>query len=178
MDINELTLAGCFEITPKVFKDNRGSFVKTYHEDIFSEKNINFEMKEEFYSTSHKNVFRGLHFQLPPSAHNKIVYCAQGSVVDFLVDLRKNSATYKKSISIELNERNGKALYIPIGIAHGFLSTSENSLMVYKTDSVYAPEEDTGILFSSCNLSDLPKSIVMSERDKNFISIQQFQSPF
>lgn len=178
MDINELNLAGCFEITPKIFKDDRGHFVKVYHEKIFSEKGIQFEMKEEFYSTSQKNVFRGLHFQLPPVAHNKLVYCAQGSVIDFLFDLRKNSLTYQKSISVELNEKNRKSLFIPIGIAHGFFSLTDNSLMVYKTDSVYAPEQDSGILFSSCNLKGLSNSMILSKRDMEFPEVQSFKSPF
>ena len=178
MNIKELSFAGCFEITPKVFKDDRGRFVKVFHEDVFSEKAITFVMKEEFYSTSQKNVFRGLHFQLPPAALNKLVYCAQGSVLDFLVDLRKESATYQQSMEIELNEKNGKALYIPIGIAHGFLSLTDNSLMVYKTDCVYSPEQDAGILFSSCNLKNIPKSIFISERDRKLPYIKDFKSPF
>jgi dTDP-4-dehydrorhamnose 3,5-epimerase len=178
MMINELDFTGCFEIIPKIFKDDRGSFVKTYHESIFLENGIEFITKEEFYSTSKKNVFRGLHFQSPPAAHNKLVYCAKGEVTDFLVDLRKNSPTYGKSLSIFLSEDNGRILYIPIGIAHGFLSISDDSLMVYKTDHVYCPEEDSGILWSSCDLALSSKELIISERDQKFESIHDFRSPF
>ncbi len=178
MKINELSVAGCFEILPKVFKDGRGSFVKTYHNDLFSEKGIDISVKEEFYSSSKRNVFRGLHFQLPPAAHNKLVYCAKGEVLDFLVDLRKSSPTYRKSLSINLSESNGRIIYIPIGIAHGFLSCSDESLMVYKTDCVYSPEEDTGILWSSCKLSIPNSNMIISERDQKLQTLDGFKSPF
>jgi len=178
MIINELGFKGCFEIIPKVFKDDRGRFVKTFHENIFSDHGIEFTAKEEFYSTSKKNVFRGLHFQLPPAAHNKLVYCAKGQIIDFLVDLRKKSSSYGKSLSIDLSEENGRILYIPIGIAHGFLSLSDDSLMVYKTDHVYSPEADTGILWSTCNLALPSQGLIISDRDQKLESLLDFKSPF
>jgi len=178
MIINELGFKGCFEIIPKVFKDNRGCFVKTFHEHIFLDSGIDFIAKEEFYSTSKKNVFRGLHFQLPPAAHNKLVYCAKGQVLDFLVDLRKKSSSYGKSLSIDLSEDNGRILYIPVGIAHGFLSLSDDSLMVYKTDHVYSPEADTGILWSTCNLALPSQDLIISDRDQKLESLSDFKSPF
>ena len=85
MEIKELALAGCYEITPPFFEDDRGLFVKTFHEQLFAQAGIEFVMKEEFFSISHKNVLRGLHFQLPPAAHNKLVYCVVGEVNDFFV---------------------------------------------------------------------------------------------
>lgn len=178
MHIEELNIPGCFQITPKIFKDNRGSFVKTFHAEILIQYGLNIELKEEFYSISKKNVFRGLHFQLPPAAHNKLVYCARGEVKDFLVDLRKKSDSYGKSLAINLSEDNGRILYIPIGVAHGFLSLSENSLMVYKTDYVYSPEEDSGILWSSCDLAMPIQNLIISDRDQSFESILEFKSPF
>lgn len=178
MDIKELPLEGCFVITPKVFHDERGTFVKSYHEVTFSEKNLNFSMKEEFYSISKKNVFRGMHFQLPPAAHSKLVYCAKGEVQDYLVDLRKTSKTYGKHLSINLSEANCNILYIPVGIAHGFLSLSDESLMVYKTDHVYSPELDSGILWSSCNLNLQVEDVLISNRDTLFNSLDSFESPF
>ena len=104
MKFNQLKLNGCFEIIPNKFKDARGSFVKTYHKQLFEENGIpqtNFQ--EEYYSISKKGVLRGLHFQLPPHDHEKLVYCINGVVNDILFDLRKKSPTYGKSILVPLN---------------------------------------------------------------------------
>ena len=138
MEIKELAISGCYEIIPPHFEDSRGLFVKTFHELLFSQAGIHFVMKEEFFSISHKNVLRGLHFQLPPSAHNKLLYCVAGEVKDFFVDLRKNSQTYGKNQLLTLSEKNRKMLYLPIGIAHGFYSLFDNTCIVYKVDHVYS----------------------------------------
>ncbi|MCJ8294567.1 MAG: dTDP-4-dehydrorhamnose 3,5-epimerase family protein [Oceanospirillaceae bacterium] len=180
MKIEELEIPDCFQITPNVLKDHRGAFTKTFHNDTFAEFGLNIEIKEEFYSISNKNVLRGLHFQKPPSAHNKLVYCAKGAVLDFFIDLRRGSPKYGQHLSIELNESNGLILYLPIGIAHGFLSLEDNSLMVYKTDCSYDSESDCGIGFSSCDIK-LPidaLDIIMSKRDQKLCRLKEYQSEF
>ena len=180
MHIQELKIPGCYQITPNIFTDDRGIFVKTFHSETLSKFGINVDLKEEFYSISKKNVLRGLHFQTPPSAHNKLVYCPKGAVLDFFVDLRIGSPTYGQHLSLELNETNGVILYLPKGIAHGFLSLEDDSLMVYKTDCSYDPKADDGLLYSSCGI-ELPidnKNIIISERDMNFTSLADYQSGF
>jgi dTDP-4-dehydrorhamnose 3,5-epimerase len=180
MKIQELAMPGCFKILPEKFTDERGLFLKTFHNETFLKCGIGFNAKEEFFSISKKNVLRGLHFQSPPSAHNKLVYCPKGAVLDFFVDLRIGSPTYKKSLSIELNENNGIVLYLPIGIAHGFLSLEDDSLMIYKTDCSYDPSTDNGLLFDSCGIK-LPideSNFIISERDKSFLTIEKYKSEF
>lgn len=180
MLIKELTIPGCYQITPKIFTDERGLFIKTFHSETLSKYSIDLDVKEEFYSISKKNVLRGLHFQTPPSAHNKLVYCPKGAVLDFFVDIRLDSPTYGQHLSIELNETNGVILYLPIGIAHGFLSLEDDSLMVYKTDCSYDPLADRGLNFSSCGIK-LPihsSDITISERDENLIKFDKYQSEF
>ena len=98
--------------------DPRGEFVKTYHIGQAKLAGLSFELREEFYSVSKKDVVRGMHFQAPPHAHQKVVYCINGSILDVLVDLRKSEPTYGQSISIELSAANRKVLWIPVGIAH------------------------------------------------------------
>ena len=180
MEIKELAIKGCFLITPNVFKDQRGTFVKTFHAETLHEFGIELELKEEFYSISNKNVLRGLHFQKPPAAHKKVVYCPQGAVIDFFVDIRAGSPTYGKIISVELNEDNCQVLFLPTGIAHGFVSLKNNTLMVYKTDCSYDPEADDGIHFDSCNIPLPVKSdeLIVSPRDSGFISLGNFESKF
>ena len=99
--------------------DYRGEFIKIYNDNIYRKLGINMDIRESFYSLSHKNVIRGLHFQMPPHAHNKLVHVIHGSVLDVVVDLRKQSSYYKKAVSIELTDKEPRAIYIPQGFAHG-----------------------------------------------------------
>ncbi len=180
MDIKELAIAGCYQITPTIFKDARGVFTKTFHSETLAEYNLDIELREEFFSISKKNVLRGLHFQSPPSAHNKLVYCPKGAVLDFFVDIRIGSPTYGKHLLIELNDKNSLMLFLPIGIAHGFLSLEENSLMIYKTDCSYDSSADTGLDFFSCDI-ELPihrSEVIISQRDLELLDFKQFISPF
>ena len=120
MQISETNIHGCYEITPSVFKDERGSFVKTFHQDIFSSHKLETKFAEEYYSVSDRNVLRGLHFQLPPQEHTKIAYCVQGQVIDAVVDLRVGSSTYGKFETFDLSAQKANLIYIPPGLAHGF----------------------------------------------------------
>ncbi|QXF36022.1 dTDP-4-dehydrorhamnose 3,5-epimerase [Photorhabdus luminescens] len=168
MKITELKLNGCYLIEPKRFTDDRGAFVKTYHKRIFEENNLNFSFKEEFYSISAKNVIRGMHFQVPPEDHEKIVYCPKGRVLDVFLDIRSESPTFGQFMAIELNEENTFQLYLSKGIAHGFLSLEDNSIMVYKTSTVYSPEFDKGIKWNSFGFSWPISGPILSARDEQF----------
>ncbi|MGV7962402.1 dTDP-4-dehydrorhamnose 3,5-epimerase [Photorhabdus tasmaniensis] len=168
MRITQLKLNGCYLIEPKKFTDERGVLVKTYHESIFVENNLRFSFKEEFYSISAKNVIRGMHFQVPPEDHEKIIYCAIGRVLDVFLDIRSNSPTFGQFIAIELSSENAFQLYLSKGIAHGFLSLEDNSMMVYKTSTVHAPEYDKGIKWDSFGFNWPISEPILSVRDKQF----------
>lgn len=176
--ISELELPGCYLIEPIEFSDERGNFVKTFHEEVYRQAGLDFIPTEEFFSYSKKHVLRGLHFQTPPNAHNKMVYCPHGEVLDLFVDLRKSSPTYGHSLKMALSQQNKSILYLPIGIAHGFLALRDNSLMIYKTDHVYAPEHDTGILWRSVGIKLPIDNPLVSARDASFETLQEFDSPF
>ena len=103
----ETPLEGCYEILSKVRGDNRGAFIKTFNIDSFKELGLETKFKEAYYSTSIKNVLRGMHFQTPPADHVKLVYCAVGKVLDVVVDLRKNSATFGKHQKFYLDAKKG-----------------------------------------------------------------------
>jgi dTDP-4-dehydrorhamnose 3,5-epimerase len=172
-------LYGVHLLQPKIFNDHRGDFIKTYHSYAFEDLGISFTPQEEFISTSHKGVLRGMHFQLPPHDHAKLIFCISGRVLDVLLDIRKESPTYGQTASAELSGENHLQFYIPKGIAHGFLSLENKSVMVYKSSSVYSPEHDTGIAWDSFGYS-WPKmeNIIMSERDDRFSPFSSFDSPF
>lgn len=174
-------LAGCYEIIPCRHSDNRGAFIKTVHQEAFKELGLEYNFTEQYHSISKKNVLRGLHFQMPPSDHAKLVYCMEGRIFDVAVDLRQGFATYGCFHTCELSAENGKMLYIPKGMAHGFYTLSDQSVVMYNVTSVYDAERDSGILWNSLNIpwpvgkNDQP---VISERDKKFCTFAEFSSPF
>jgi dTDP-4-dehydrorhamnose 3,5-epimerase len=167
-------------LCPFVFDDARGCFVKTFHEGQLAALGIVLAVREEFFSISSANVLRGMHFQRPPNAHQKLVYCIQGRVLDVLLDLRKDSPTFGQSCAFELSAANRHVAYIPVGLAHGFLSSEDGSCLVYKTDVVYAPESDAGIKWDSFGFDwrlggATPE---VSERDSKHPALSEFESPF
>lgn len=175
--IKEL-LPGCFLLQPNRFEDQRGCFVKTYHQGLLAALGVNLEIREEFFSISHKNVLRGMHFQLPPHAHDKLVYCTRGAVRDVLLDLRGGEG-YGRVASAELTGANGQLIFIPKGIAHGFVALTDETLMLYKTSTVHAPSHDAGIRWDSFGFDwgfgDHP---IVSVRDNEHPSFPEFSSPF
>ena len=178
MELNSTKLFGCHEIQPKVLHDNRGSFVKTYQHDIFTEMGLRTDWREEYYSVSKRNVIRGMHFQTPPKQHAKMVYCLHGTVQDVILDLRNQSPTFGECISIELSAEKGNIIYIPEGMAHGFCTLTEQAIMQYKVTSIYSPQNDAGILWNSIPVNWHSQEPIISNRDASFIKFVDFQSPF
>jgi len=169
---------GLLLLRPRIFEDRRGIFVKTFHTDLFRELGIPFEPREEFYSVSAKGVLRGMHFQLPPAAHAKLVHCLSGRVLDVVLDMRRASASFGRAFSCELDALRRELLFIPAGFAHGFLTLEDKSTMVYKTDTVHTPACDAGIAWNSFGFKWPVSEPVMSERDSRFPRWPEFQSPF
>lgn len=168
MNIIKTNLDGVFEIENNIFEDQRGSFVKTLHADTFTDNGLDADFKESFYSVSKKNVLRGMHYQLPPYDHSKLVYVISGKILDVVVDIREGSETFGKYYSTELSCLNGKSLYIGKGFAHGFLTLSESATVVYMTTTVHNPESDTGVRWDGFGYEWPVSSPIISSRDKGF----------
>ena len=135
-------------IEPDVFSDERGYFFESFKQNELNEflgYDVNFCQDNESKSTY--GVLRGLHYQESPFAQAKLVRVIQGSVLDVAVDIRKDSPTFGKHISIELNDQNKKQLCIPRGFAHGFITLSETAVFAYKVDNYFNKESDRGIAF-------------------------------
>ncbi len=172
------SLQGALILDLPAFTDERGLFVKTFHETMFRESGIVFALRESYFSHSVKDVIRGMHFQLPPHGHSKVVFCPQGAILDVIVDLRKESPTYGQYEAQELSSVNHRALYIPEGFAHGFKSLTDDAVTYYLVSSEYSREHDTGIRYDSFGFDwDVP-SPVMSPRDRSFVVLEDFDSPF
>lgn len=180
MNFEPTLLEGVYIIHNFIAKDERGLFVKTFNKNAFKDLNLDFEIKESYYSISNKNVIRGMHFQLPPYDHEKLVYVPKGSVIDVVVDLRKESKTFKKFISVKLSSQNKKSIYIPKGLAHGFKSLENNTITVYNVATEYDSGADNGINYDSFGFDwELTKPI-LSERDIGLVTLNKFcvKNPF
>jgi dTDP-4-dehydrorhamnose 3,5-epimerase len=178
MKVTPSKISGAFTVTPNSFSDDRGSFVKTFHEETFKDAGIIENFKESFYSVSKKNVIRGMHFHLPPKDHAKLVYVTKGRVLDVTLDLRKDSPTYGQYETFELSDKNHTMLFIPTGCAHGFLSLEDDTCMVYLQTGVYSKDHDTGIAYDSFGFKWEVEEPILSERDRNFQALEDFDSPF
>jgi len=180
MKINKTKLDGVFLLENLFFQDNRGNFTKVYNEDFFSKNELCINIKEEFLSKSRRNVIRGMHFQLPPYDHEKLISVINGKVVDVILDLRTGSQTYGSYIELLLNEDDYKSIYIPKGLAHGFKAMSDNTIMIYNVSTTHRMEYDSGIRFDSFGYDWKIKNPIISKKDKNLMSFKEFEdiNPF
>lgn len=178
MEFLPLALPGCFEIRPRAFRDERGSFAKPFVASRFAAHGLPTVFAEEFYSSSQRGVVRGLHFQIPPHEHGKLVYCVRGEVLDVIVDLRRGSPTYGQNLQTRLDETRPAALYMPAGLAHGFCALSDEATLIYKVTSEHAPSHDCGIRWDSIGVDWPVASPIVSERDRSFPTLAEFDSPF
>lgn len=176
--IESTTLADAKIITLPAFQDERGTFIKTFNNPILEAAGFHFELKESYFSYSKKDVIRGMHFQLPPHQHAKIVFCPKGAILDVLVDLRKDSKTYGEFFAHELSEQNHLAFYIPEGFAHGFKALTDDAMTYYLVSSAYSQQHDTGILYSSIGMDWGTSNPILSNRDLSFPTLKDFSSPF
>jgi dTDP-4-dehydrorhamnose 3,5-epimerase len=152
MTFQELELKDLILISPSVFGDDRGFFMETYNKDVFSKAGLTMEFVQDNHSKSTEGVLRGLHFQNPPFAQGKLVRVTKGSIWDVVVDLRKNSPTYKKVAKVLLDDTDKRMLYVPIGFAHGFFSI-EPCEVQYKCTNVYHKASELGIRWDDSDLA-------------------------
>jgi len=154
MKFIETALPGAFVIQPVLHTDGRGFFVETFNQKVFAEGGIETAFVQDNYSFSReKGVLRGLHLQYPPHAQTKLVLVLTGSVYDVIVDLRKDSPTFLRWTGVELKSDDATMLYVPKGFAHGFCTLQQNTRVLYKVDSHYAPQADGGIRWNDPDLA-------------------------
>lgn len=169
-------LDGVYLIENFVFEDYRGTFVKAFTHNETTLKNLNFQVQEIYFSVSHKGVLRGMHFQRPPMDHAKFIYLVSGTITDVLLDLRKSSATYQQHAAFDISKE--QALYIPAGIAHGFVAHEEQTVVVYNQSSPYSKEHDEGVLWNSFGYDWGVVNPTISVRDRAHPPLSEYESPF
>lgn len=178
MKLQDTIIPGLKIIELPAFTDERGLFVKTFHDATLQDAGIRFRLMESYFSLSKKGVIRGMHFQMPPYEHAKIVFCPQGAIMDVVVDLRKGSVTYGEHFAQELSAENHLAYYIPEGCAHGFKALTDDAFTYYLVSSEYNKEHDTGIRYDSFGYDWGIEDPVLSVRDLSFATLEEFDTPF
>ncbi|MDB0040909.1 dTDP-4-dehydrorhamnose 3,5-epimerase [Algibacter sp.] len=178
MIVKETNLEGCFIIQPKVIQDKRGYFLESFNQAVFKEglnRDINFVQDNESYSS--KGVLRGLHYQKGDYAQAKLVRVIKGKILDVVVDLRTDSPTFSKHMSIELSEDNKTQLFIPRGFAHGFLVLSDTAIFSYKCDNFYNKASEGGVFYNDKDLNiDWKldeKEFIISEKDLELPTLKE-----
>jgi dTDP-4-dehydrorhamnose 3,5-epimerase len=170
-------------ITPRRIEDERGWFSETYHHQRLAGQGVEVVFCQDNHSLSRPaGVLRGLHFQTPPHAQAKLVRCVRGSIWDVAVDIRKGSPTFGRHVAATLSAENGAQLFVPIGFAHGFVTTEPDTEVVYKVSDYYAPDCDGGIAWDDAELAlpwpEIAGGPILSPKDRTHPRLADFASPF
>ena len=174
MIVTETALPGVLIIEPKVFGDSRGFFTELFQADRYAQSGIERRFFQDNLSRSAKGTLRGLHFQ-NPNPQGKLVAVLRGAVLDVAVDIRVGSPTFGQHVAVELNDENRRQLWVPAGLAHGFIVQSDSADFFYKVDEIYAPSNEHVLLWNDPRLdikwgNDAP---LLSARDKNGSTLAQ-----
>lgn len=183
-EFHETEIPGLIEVTPFNADDIRGCFTKDYSKEVFEANGITHNLAEVFYTTSYKGVIRALHFQRIKQ-QPKLVRCIHGHVWDVVVDLRKDSPSFKKWLAFDLTGENHKEILVPAGCAHGYL-VLEDSIVSYKCGEKFYGEYDDGIMWNDPDIGvqwplDLiggEENLILAEKDKNLQSFAELMERY
>ena len=181
MKMTPTRIPGVVLLEPRAFGDHRGFFCETYSRRQFAAlgQDVDFVQDNEAFSKQ-SGVLRGLHFQTPPMTQAKLVRVGRGAVFDVVVDLRKGSPTYGRWEGFSLSAANFRQLFVPAGLAHGYMTLEADTQFLYKVDRYYSPQHDGGISALDPQLGivwpDIPP--IMSDRDLRLQPLSEFLSPF
>jgi len=183
MQIDKTSLSGVLILTPKRFQDARGFFSECWNHESLAKQGLDLDFVQDNQSLSHTvGTIRGLHYQAPPHAQDKLVRCGRGALLDVAVDIRKGSPTYGDWVGVELSAENGKQLLIPKGFLHGFVTLEPDTEVLYKCTNYYNPQADGAIRFDDpaigINWGIAPEQALLSEKDAMAPLMQDFDSPF
>lgn len=171
LEVTALAIPDVRIIKARKFGDHRGFFSETWNRRSFAEAGIDIDFVQDNHSLSAEiGTLRGLHFQGPPHAQDKLVRVVKGRILDVAVDLRKSSPTFGKWVAAELSAEGWQQILVPIGFAHGFCTLEADTEVIYKVSNYYAPQADFGVSWNDPDLAiDWPVSadkVVLSDKDK------------
>lgn len=183
VQVEDTKLDGVKIITPKRFGDHRGFFSESWSKRAMAEAGLDYDWVQDNHSMSAQvGTVRGLHFQAPPHAQDKLVRCGRGALYDVAVDIRKGSPTYGQWIGTELSFENGRQLLVPAGFLHGFVTRAPDTEIIYKCSDYFAPDCDGAVRFNcpdigvDWGLGDVEP--ILSDKDRNAAVLSEFDSPF
>ena len=179
MQFTETKFKGAFIIDLERREDSRGFFARAFCQKEFAAHGLNPTIAQANVAYNiKKGTLRGMHFQFPPAAETKLVRCTRGAILDIIVDLRPESPTYLQNIQVELNEENGRALYVPERFAHGYQALRDNTETSYQVGEFYTPDCESGLMHNDPRLGlhwPLPISVI-SEKDQKFKLLSEIES--
>lgn len=180
MQIDQTPLAGVLILTPPRFGDARGFFSESWNRRVMAAQGLDFDFVQDNHSLSvAENTLRGLHFQAPPHAQDKLVRCGRGALFDVVVDIRAGSPTYGQWFGAELSAENGRQMLVPAGFLHGFVTRQPDTEILYKCTDYYAPDCDGAVHWDSCGIDwGLTGAPVLSDKDAGAAPLSAFDSPF
>ena len=170
MKLTETGFKDLYLLEPRVFEDRRGFFMESFNANVLRDLGLDYAFIQDNQSYSKQGVLRGLHYQNPPFAQTKVVRVLSGTILDVVVDLRRDQPTFGKHFSIKLTAESKQQLYVPKGFAHGFSVLSRDAEILYKCDNSYHPECEGGLLYNDPTLMidwGVPADkISLSDKDK------------
>lgn len=178
MEFIKTPFDGLYEVHAPRLPDDRGMFRKVFHAPTLDPVTNDFCVKEVYYSVSSYGAVRGLHFQIPPSDHHKLIFCLKGKIFDACVDLRKSAATYGRHRTSEIGQGDNRGMLVPKGFAHGFQALEEGTIVVSMASGVYAPEHERGVAWDSCGIDWPCKEPIVSDKDRRQPPLAGFVSAF
>lgn len=182
MKIEETALAGVLILTPARFGDDRGWFSETWNAARMAAAGLDFAFVQDNHSRSAAvGTLRGLHYQRPPHAQDKLVRCTAGAILDVAVDIRRGSPTYGKWVGVELSAANGRQLLVPKGFLHGFVTREADTEVQYKCTDLYAPDCDGAVRWDDPDIGidwGLTAAPVLSGKDAVAPFLRDLDSPF
>ncbi len=181
--VTPTALDGVLILTPTRHGDPRGFFSESWNRTRLAEAGLDIDFVQDNHSMSYEvGTVRGLHFQSPPHAQDKLVRCGRGCLFDVAVDIRRGSPTYGQWVGVGLSFENGKQLLVPKGFLHGFVTRTPNTEIIYKCSDYYAPDCDGAIRFDDPDIGiDWglgEKAPLLSEKDASAPLLRDFDSPF
>lgn len=171
IEVRKTALEEVVEIIPQKFGDSRGFFSEVYNAATFREAGIDLDFVQDNHSLSaQRGVLRGLHYQLPPRAQDKLVRVVRGAILDVVVDIRRSSPTFGRWVSVELSDEKWNQLLVPKGFAHAFVTLTGNAEVLYKVTDYYSAEHDRSIRWDDPQIAiDWPvpsNELILSEKDR------------
>ena len=180
MQVTRTALRDVLLIAPRRFGDGRGWFMETWNKTALADAGF---ALPEFVQDNHsfsaaRHTLRGLHYQCPPRAQDKLVRCSRGAIMDVAVDARRGSASYGQHVAVELSAENGAQVYVPKGFLHGFLTLTEDCEVQYKCTDTYAPDCDGVVAWDSVGIDWGTDAPILSDKDARAVAFADFTSPF